>query len=231
MIKWQYTLLLILIILMAVPCMAVDYEFSYSYEIPKENIGFSDTDDCTGHVYFEQFSVNQNQWVAVYYRYSEANEEDAGAFSRVYIDVYNAEGSLEKEISFDTSQEIAIELTENAVLIYFHTHVMAYTWEDNAICGYQITDYDSVRQDIFNELRKTTRSVGEWTYTSKKELQGYTKLTRENGEITQTILELPGSRFNVWNTVLPGVLCGIVMLAAVIVKRARSSAKQKKDAA
>ena len=230
--KLGIILLTLLVALLPVPCMAVeDIEFSYRYEIEKESIDFSDLDVCSEHLFFEQFAVNQKQWFAVYYRYSKTDSASGGTFERAYIDIYDDQGVLRKEISFNTTQDLAIELTENAVLIYLQTHVIEYTWEGNAICGYQIADYDSVRQDIFNELRKTTRSVGEWTYTSKKELQGYTKLTRENGEVTQTILELPGSRFNVWNTVLPGVLCGIVTLAAVIVKRACRSAKQKKDAA
>lgn len=229
--KWQYILLLILIVLISVPCMAVDYEFSYSYEISKESIGFSDANACTGHVYFEQFSVNQNQWVAVYYRYSETNEENAGAFSRVYIDLYNAEGSLEKEISFDTSEEIAIRLTENAVLIYFHTHVMAYTWEDNAICGYQIADYDSIRGDIFSDLQQAEVTVGEWTYRSKKALHGYTTLVRQNDNTVQHLVELPGTGFTFQNTMLPGLLIGAATIAVTVVITRSNSSKRKKNSA
>lgn len=226
--KLQCILLLILIVFMAIPCMAADYEFSYSYEIPKDSIGFSSTNECTGHSYFEQFSVNQNQWVAVYYRYSKSNEKNTGAFSKVYIDLYNAEGSLEKEISFDSSQEIAIELTENAVLIFFQTHVMAYTWEDDAICGYQIAGYDSIRGDIFSELRKTEVTVGEWTYQSKRELHGYTTLTRENGSSKQTLIALPGTGFTTQRAVLTPLLIGAAAIAiAVVIAHIRSANRKR----
>jgi len=144
----QFVLLILLVSVIAVPSRAADYTFSSSYEISKESIRFSDTNTCSGHVYFEQYSVNLNQWFAVYYRYSETNGEDTSVFGRAYIDIYNAAGVLEKEISFDTDQEIAIELLEDVVLIYFHTHVIAYTWKDNAICGYKIANYDAVREDI-----------------------------------------------------------------------------------
>lgn len=209
-------LLAVLASLVAVPCMAADYDFSYSYEIEKESIGFSDANACSGHVYFDQFSVNQNQWVAVCYRFSETDDKTGGSFSRVYIDIYDAEGDFFKEISFDTSQEIAIELTENAVLVFFHTHVMAYTWEDNGICGYQMADYDSLRGGIFSDLRKAERTVGEWTYRAKKALHGYTKLVRQSGSTEQVLVELPGTKFNVQNTMLPAVLIGAAAIALTV---------------
>lgn len=214
---WRYILLTILIALMAVPCIAVEHDFSYSYVIEKESIGFSDSSVCSGHVYFDQFSVNQNQWVAVCYRFSETDDKTGGSFSRAYIDLYDAAGNFYKEISFDTSQEIAIELTENAVLVFFHTHVMAYTWEDNAICGYQMADYDSVRSDIFSGLRKAELTVGEWTYRAKKSFHGYTKLVRENSGVTQTLVDLPGTKFNIQNSVLPALLIGTAAVVVTVV--------------
>lgn len=226
---WKFVLLILLISLLAVPSRAAEHTFSHDYEISKESIGFSDTNTCSGHVYFEQYSVNQNQWFAVYYRYSETNGENTSVFGRAYIDIYNAAGALVKEISFDTTQEIAIEMVEDAVLVYFHTHVMAYTWEDNAICGYEMANYDSVREDIFSNLRRAEIIVGEWTYQSEKALHGYTSLTRNNGSTKQTLVELSGTKFTFQNTVLPGLLVGVVIIIVAVVKRSSTIKKRRGD--
>lgn len=231
MVKWS-AIIVTLIILMVIPCRALEQstvkEFAYSYDISKESIAFCDTDNCSGHVYFEQFSVNRNQWFAVYYRYTEAGKESRSAFGRAYIDIYNAEGVFQKEISFDTTQEIAIEMTDSELLVYFQSHVMAYTWKDNMICGYQIADYESVRADIFDNLRKAELTVGEWTYTSKAALHGYTELTRENGNTMQTLVALSGTGFTIWNTMFPGLLIGVATITITIAISFSKFAKQNK---
>lgn len=226
--RWRYIVCILLLFNFTVPCNAAEYTFSYSYEIGRDSIGFTDANTCSGHVFFEQFAVNQNQWVAVYYRFSETDDFTGGSFGRAYIDIYDAEGAFFKEISFDTSQEIAIELTENAVRVFFQTHVMEYTWDNNEICGYHIADYDSLRGSIFSSLRKSEVTVGEWTYQAKKALHGYTKLVRKNGSSEQILLDLPGTKFTVQNTVLPGLVIGAVVIA-VSVANARKRARRRKE--
>ena len=215
--KLGIVFLSLLVALLPVPCMAVEnIEFSYRYEIEKESIDFSDLDVCSEHLFFEQFAVNQKQWFAVYYRYSKTDSASGGTFERAYIDIYDDQGVLRKEISFSTTQDLAIELTENAVLIYLQTHVMEYTWEDNAICGYQIADYDTVRGELFNRLRQKEVVVGDWTYRSESAMHGCTKLVRKSAQTEQILVELPGSDFEVRNTVLSGLLIGAAMVIAAI---------------
>ena len=220
MVKRRLILLALLFVILAVPCSAVsqcaDIEFSYSYDIDKESIGFEDSDTCSGHDYFDQYAVNQNQWFAVYYRLSKTEAHPNGTFGRVHIDIFDDQGALVKEISFNTTQDVAIELTETSVLIYLQTHVMEYIWENHAIRGYQIANYDSVRWEILDRLRQKEATVGEWNYKSKAALHGYTKLIRENGEIEQCLVDLPGSGFTVGNTVVPGLLIGAVTIVITI---------------
>lgn len=175
---------------------------------------FTSSTVCSEHLYFEQVSARDDGWFAVYYRYSE----DTG-FRTAYIDIFDADGTFVRELSFQTKQDFAMELTDEGLLLYFYSFVISYDWDTEQLSGYTIPESSAIDNGVFSDLKQSKFESGGWTYRCRRKLYGYTQLTRENAAGKQELLSLPGNGMNVWNLFILPVILGFVAL--FIKKRCR----------
>ena len=191
-----------------------------------QGFDFQVRDTCSGHPFFMQVSARDDGWFAVYYRYADNPSASAEDPSTAYIDVFNAEGVFQYELSFRTERDLAMELTETGVNLYFYNYVIIYDCATGGIKGYRFPDGYAMENGIYTKLRQSKFKAGEWNYHCVKAMHGYTKLIRENADEKQELLSLPGSGVTLWNTVVPAIVLGI---SIIFIKNKRRESKAAND--
>lgn len=190
------------------------------YDFSRERIGFEVSDTCSGHVCFAQVSVREDGWFATYTNFTKTDDPlKDSPFGRVYVDIFNEEGILQKEITFQYGNSIGIILLEETVEIYMDTMLLSYNWERDELEMYVIPSHSLSKSGLYLELHASKFQVGEWTYKCKRRsIEGYALLTRENGETTQTLLSYAGTGFQVGEWILPFVpTVSLIILATVFI--------------
>lgn len=183
---------------------SVDYEIQVSADY-----NMLIQDECSEHTHFEQATAREDGWYAVYYLTAINNQSGDEGYSRIYVDIFDASGAFYKEISFNTSSYLAIQLTQSGLLVILYDELLVFDLEQNAISAYSIPSGYGRSSGLYSQLDDPKFQSGSWIYQCKKALHGYTKLTRADGTTKQILLDLPGSGLNIWNSVVPAFTIGV----------------------
>lgn len=201
------------------PNVAADEEIEIlgEYNMSRDEIDFTVSDSCSGHVCFNQATACEDGGFAIYTNYTNLTDSSQkGRFERVYIDIYNAAGELQKEISFDYTYNLAIKLLEDSIEIYLNTTLISYNWQSDEFTAYRIPANSLQESGLYRTLHASKFKSGEWEYQCRQSFYGYSVLTRENGEETQTLLSYPGTGFQIGLTTIPTIPLILAMVCLVL---------------
>lgn len=192
-------------------------------EIP-DNFDFQASDICTGHDNFLQASVTKSGRFALYTKYTDIKENPDLVYKLAFVDIYNEEGVFQQELSFNTEQDLAIELTEETLNIYFYDSVFSYDFSSKVLSGYSIPPEAAINNGLYASLRKSEFDCGGWHYTCKKALHGYTSFFRENQQQREVLVSFSGTGITLWNTAIPALSIGIAgFVVCFIISRKRKA--------
>lgn len=193
-----------------------------------QDLNFCVNTTCSKHVCFMQATAREDGCFAIYSRYIDTAEYSGNSFKKAYIDIYYADGSFYRELSFTTPLDLAIELTETSVNIYFYTSVIVYDLETQELRHYSIPSGTIENEGVFQKLRSEEFVCGDWKYMLEKSFDGYLKLTRSNDDQIQVLIEMPGTGNSFWNVLFPGIVSGIIGITVIawIIKRRKREAHQ-----
>lgn len=149
-------------------------------------------DSCSGHDYFYHVAVREDGWFAVLYRTAINKVNDDEYLSRIYVDIFNAQGEFQKEISFKSEYNIALELGDT-LRIYDADFVISYDWISGSL-EIERTPRDYARSSgIYEDFIQKKFDLGGWSYRCERTLMGYCTIVRTNGEQKETLLSLSGN--------------------------------------
>jgi len=192
-----------------------------------EDLNFTVNETCSEHAYFLQATANEGGCFAIYSLHVNPNDARDFDFDKVYIDIYNSDGTFSKELSFFTSQGLTVEVDENTINIYFYTSMLVYDLTTQELSHYDIPDGAAENSGKYKRLRSKEFTVGKWTYSCEKGASdGYTKLIRSNGEQTQLLVEMPGTLALRGKYMFGGISIGVVITAIslfFIIKRYKNT--------
>lgn len=215
-------------LILSVPVVAAEDEYvpwELGTEVPMPgNIEFEVHDDCWEHNWFKYYHAREDGWYIVVYPVANLNGADKKHFDRAYIDIYNSEGTLQKELSLDGSDpNLVARITETAVEIYITNRYLSYDLTTGEVsCHYTPANY--VRTSgLYDELTKTKQQIGDWTYTSKGIPQMRDRLVREKNGPAETLLDLKGSDLSFPNVLIPVGCSSLVITILLVVKRKRQA--------
>ena len=220
--KYVYTLIAVLAVL---ACMITgeataadrEKEFGCVLEIPSD-FSFSVQDRCSGHSYFHHAVAQDDGTVAVFSHHIDPKGKDPKTFEGQYVDIYNSDGVLEKELSFRTTQAYASALENDKLYLYFYSYVIAIDLETDALHCYDIADmYVADRNDVTYQQSKTFMA-GEWEYECVQALSGYKKLVRTNDTTRQVVVDITNNALSVGAYIVPA-LCAVLIVALGLLVR------------
>lgn len=193
--------------------------FGQELEIPAD-FSFSTQDQCSGHSYFHHAVAQEDGRVAVFSHHIDSKENNSETFKRQYIDIYDCNGELEKELSFYTEQAYAPAFENGKLYLYFYSYVIVLDPKTNALRCYDIDDvYVADRGDVSYQQPKTFKA-GEWEYKCVKGFSGYKKLIRRNDATEQVVVDMSNGMFPV-GACVGSVLCAVIIVSGGIMIRKR----------
>lgn len=235
--KISFVLPFILLLFISVPhafCSAVDantIQILEEISLPQD-LNFTINKTCSGHAYFMQAAADENGCFAVYSRHINPDDHSEFNLKRVYIDIYQPDGSFLQELSFITSLDFAFEFKNSIISIYFYNSVLFYNLITQELSHYSIPDGSAVNGGLYEQLRSKTFTVGNWTYRYKKGFNGYVKLIRSNNQQEQILVEMPGSGNLLRKVIIPGGAVGILTTVIIVwqIKRKHNPRKGPRNA-
>ena len=177
-------------------------------DIP-EDFEFSVSKVCSRFDYFMQAAAREDGCFAIYARHVDMDQHNGTDFEKVYIDLYDANGKFVEELSFTTPFDLAVELTEETVNIYFYKFVIVYNLETQELRNYSIPDGSAINNGLYERLREDEFISGEWLYSCKKTHGNFTELTRSNGNQYQILLQTSGTSYSFGKAFLGGLVIAI----------------------
>jgi hypothetical protein len=195
------------------------------YSFSREAVGFTVSNTCSGHSSFNQVSVREDGWFATYTQMTgDGTEQLEGMFSRVYIDIFDSNGKLQKEITFAYSGNVAIELLSDTIDIYIKEVLLSYNWETDELLSWKIPENALTNSGLYLKMHKDHFQQGEWTYRCHRTTYGYAKLTRENDTRSEILLSYTGNGTRLGNQfvspiVTGGIAAGLIVLFGFLRKR------------
>ena len=171
-------------------------------------------DSCSGHSDFMQVSAQDDGAFVVYSRSMKDSKKPT--FQQVFIDVYDPEGVFVKEISFMSPQDLAVEMVDDRVVVYFYSNVYVYDLREEETYYYSSSGDHDEQYGLFSILREQPFKAGEWTYSCSKSIfdDYYTTLVRTNGENEQILVSLDGDADDLKARILP-VLLGMICILSI----------------
>ena len=180
------------------------------------DFNFSVSDTCSGHAYFMQAAADESGGFGVYSRHINPNNRSDIDLKKVYIDIYKSDGTFLQEVSFTTSLDLAFELAESAVNIYFYNFVVIYDRTTQGLLCYAIPDGSAIHNGLYKQLRSKDFTSGNYVYSCKQGLDGYTKLIRTDGNQSEVLVEMVGTLDSIWKVALPGCASGMIILLIAV---------------
>ena len=179
-----FGLLLLLALIVPVDAMDDYQPLELGDEIPlPDNIAFEVHENCWEHDWFEQYHAREDGWLVILSLVANQNGGAEQGFNRVYIDIYDANGVFQKELSLNNlGPDIATVLTSTTVDIYTPNYYLSYNLvTEELTCHYTPKDYLRT-SGIYKSVRSAKQQMGEWTYRSKGLPRMYSTLSRKNGD-------------------------------------------------
>ncbi len=192
-------------------------------EVPR-NLNLVINKNYAKHSYLKQISANQMGEYALFFRNDKA-EGDVKPFNYVYIQLFNSKCDFVQEISFFSKEDLTIQLTDETLNIYFCKIILVYKFDNQTFSAYSTEDWAALDSGIISELRKSTFTIGEWTYKYKRGYMGYTGVSRSNDLEEQVLFKTDKETIDFYSVVLPGVSIGAVICIAgyVIITRRKTN--------
>lgn len=186
-----------------------------------QDLGFTENNQCTGHAFFMQAAANDQGEFIVYSRHVNAEDYTDVDYSKVYIDIYNSDGSFFRELSFMTPYDIVVELQTDQVRIYFWDAVLIYEIQTHQLAYYSLPSNYGWDSGLFSKLRSKTFTAGNWKYSCRKGIGSgtyYRMLSRSNDEDTQELIMMPGAMNQVTHVLLPGGILGLIIFSIAVIR-------------
>lgn len=207
-----------------------DISILSEYSFSREEVEFTVSDTCSGHSCFDQVSLREDGWFATYTQMTgDGTQAQEGMFSRVYIDIFDSKGNIQKEIRFKYSGNVAIELLTKTVDIYLSHILLSYNWETDELEAWTIPEQSLTSSGLYFKLHADRFQQGEWIYRCHRTTHGYSELTRENGETKETLLSYSGNGVALKGEYLSPMVTGICVAALMFLAGFLWKIYKKKD--
>lgn len=180
------------------------------YQLP-DNLSIHFSDVCSGHSSFKQAAARDDGWFAVCSLYTNTEENIEQIYSLHYVDIYDSKGNFVEELSFSTDLDNAIELTDDALIIYFQTFVISCDLQSREISSYSIPPRATVENGLLSTLASDSFTSGKWIYHASGGWVNYTKLIRSNDFESQVLIDYRAS-----NLPIATKNIGIYAISAII---------------
>lgn len=197
-----------------------DIETTGSVEFPAD-LDFHISKSPTEHEFFFEAVANDEGWFAVMAKSTDTKKTDE-VFHKTYVDLYNPEGILQRELVFNTSTTTRLWMSDKELFVFFYDFVLCNSLATGETKALSIPPGSVHESDVIGGIWKSEFQAGDWKYTSKPGFLGYKELSRSNGMQEQVLISLPGSRHTLWNTVLPTLMA---FLAAALLWRLKNKKK------
>lgn len=224
---WKILVMCILLIMtffsINVSVMGIDtiknVEILYEDSLPVE-LNFKVKNECTHHNFFEHATARTDGTFATYTGGVVVNDVRVDT-EKKFVDIYGANGEFINEISFETSSDVAIELTQTTLNMYMYSSVICYNLKTGNVNYYITPDYEAYNSGYAKSLQKNKFTVGEWTYFCKGgNLLGHTQLIRTNGDSTYKLIEMEGTKNpNIVHALIGSVIIASISVALFYIKR------------
>ena len=169
------------------------------------------SEHCSGHQNFKQVSPREDGSFAIYAHNTNFDETPELVFKRQYIDVFDPEGNFLYEMSFTSSQHSAIKYTSDSIIVYFYRNILLCDLDTRELTYFAIPEEEMFSSQHFIDLLADEVYSGKWLYKCKTTLDCYTKLTRSDGNYTETLLSYPGTRINLFRLGLPPIILAVTV--------------------
>lgn len=203
---------------------------SKEVEVP-EKLNFKVSDTQAKYDYFLQAIAHEDGWFVICTNLSNTKDQYIVDYEKKYIDIYDADGVFRQELSFVSSQNFVIELTESTVNIFFYDSVLIYNFEKQDLKYYTIPvgvtkEYE--KSGIYSYHEKEFIS-GEWTYKCYESTAtiGYNKLTRQNRDNMQKLVDIGDTGHEFYVYVITSVSIALVGVLSIVWWKKRCEFKEK----
>ena len=222
MIKIMKKSMLLLVILLFFQCSILAFALDNksvptleAIELPPD-LNFTVSHSCSGHAFFMQATANESGYFAIFTLHVNPDDLSDVDFKKVYIDIYQPDGTFLQELSFTTPLALTLALEENHVNIVFDNTVLVYDFVTQELSHFAIPTDATGNNGTPAQSGSKNFSVGEWDYSCKKGFLGYVKLLRTNGDQEQVLIEIPEKHLYFGKLVLPGsIAAGLIIRIAV----------------
>ena len=172
---------------------------------------FKINDSCSGHLYFLQSAAQSDGKFILYSHHYDPENVSDDTFKRVYIDVYDKDGTLIKELSFYTTLSLPAEIKNDCVNFYFYSWVLVYNLVTQEAHYYEIEPDAVQKTGLSKDLNQAQFTAGQWQYECRPGMDGYTALTRTNGNYSQDLVNMSGTGRLFWSHFVTAILLGSVL--------------------
>lgn len=179
-----------------------------------DDFAFSQNEACTGHKYFLQATAQENGMFLVCSHYIDPMGRSEETYKRQFIDVYDADGKFYKELTFYSQHPYIVEMINNSVYIYFYSYAITFDLYTDELHCFDIPDSYIANNDSYDHLRLNSFTSGQWQYRCVKSAVGYKQLVRQNGDVHEVVVNLPGMGLNY----SLGMICAaVISLVSVVI--------------
>jgi hypothetical protein len=211
----SFVLLIYFLHLLSIPAFA-------SAEICIEDeYGLTIQQTCSLHQSFVNYLVSDDGWLAVYSRTADNSDRTAEVYSRAYIDVYSPDGAFAFEISLTTRDEITLAFQESGLEIYLSDYMLKVNLVTHEVTQIQVPRYYAKENGLHAAFTRKKQEVNGWIYSCEGSSMHYTKLLRENENIKETVLSLPGNipgvDMDVTSFAGKAIACGVLLIISGLI--------------
>lgn len=176
-----------------------------------ENLFLATSDVCDGHENFEQADVNSKGAFVILTSSHFFDEDSRQNIFRIYVDIYNSNGQLVKELSFKKCT-CAVRISDDAVYIIFLKNVLTYDIDSGEMHFYDTRSLDLWGDDGNNILQTRKFTCGDSTYKMTKNLfsEGkYNKLIKYTSGTKEVVAE----SLTDYNDFIKSCVCTVILIA------------------
>lgn len=187
-------------------------------------------DKCSGHSFFFHVKVRDDGWFVVFYRSANQNKAEDEYLSRVYIDLFNADGEFQKELSFVSYDDVVLDFTDSTIDIYFWDYMLSYELSTDTFRKCSIPDNYAKESGLYSEFIQKTIEADGWKYECGRNVLGYTSIRKTKGNVEKELLSLSGHVPGVsvsFTDIMPYVVVSVLSIAVVITIMFRRIRKRK----
>lgn len=178
------------------------------------DMNFIINNTCSHHNYFKQATARQDGTFAIC-TVGVFVDDLRSDTNKKFVDIYNSNGEFIEELSFETTSDIAIELTEKTLNIYLYSELISYDLDSKDVSYFTTERYEAFNSGYVETLRQDKFTVGEWTYSYKSTILGHTQLIRRNETEKQTLIEMKGTKITDTKYVVVNILLWMLLLFVI----------------